>query len=202
MKLLFFSLTIYFFLANAPGAIAQMSREEAKHWYNIYKKTSPLEFKALVEGNDSLRRIKANKQKEVQALRTAIIEKEQLLMRLRNENRLLEEEVREINASRPLPSVRQGVYMRIRFQGVVKGVEIPDRILKNTDMHAYQYDNETFYVVGYFKDYWLAENFRKHLLQLGIPNPEIIAFCNGIPMDMKDALAIILGGEVEDCSKR
>lgn len=201
MKLFFLSFFACITLTTGPKALAQMSREEAKRWYDLYKKTSPLQYKALVEGNDSLRRVKAVKQNEVQALRSKLYERDQKLVQLRDENRRLEEEVREINASRPLPSVRQGVYMRVRFPSTEK-VSLPDRLLKNTDVHVYRYQGTTFYLVGYFKDYWLAENFRKHLLQIGLSEAEIIAFCNGIPMDMKDALAIILGGEVEDCSQR
>lgn len=201
MKAVLLSFILWLSFNAGTDAFAQMSRQEAKHWYKIYQKTSPLAYKALVEGNDSLRRVKAIKEGEVRSLRARLQEQDLKITRLRDENRQLEEEVREINASRPLPSVRQGVYMRVRFHSDEK-VNLSEKLLQSTDLHIYHYEGGTFYLIGYFKDYWLAENFRRHLLKVGIPEAEIMAFCNGIPMDMKDALAIILGGEVEDCRRR
>ena len=44
------------------------------------------------------------------------------------------------------------------------------------------------YSLGYFKDYWEANTFKKYLREMGVKGAFIVPFKDGVKVDIKDVL--------------
>ena len=49
-------------------------------------------------------------------------------------------------------------------------------------------DGTKKYTLGFFGDYWEAENFKKYLREMGVKDAWIVAYKNGSRVELKDVL--------------
>lgn len=81
--------------------------------------------------------------------------------------------------------------------GVVYKVQIG--IFKNKKLEKYIYNNKFFngdidqdgarkYTLGYFTDYWEADNFKKYMRAMGVYDAWIVAYKDGNRVNIKDVL--------------
>jgi len=74
---------------------------------------------------------------------------------------------------------------------------------KNKDLAKYFENNKNFsgdvdadgvkkYTLGYFNDYWEADNFKKYIREMGVKDAWIVAYKNGQRVNLRDVLEGLL----------
>jgi hypothetical protein len=82
-------------------------------------------------------------------------------------------------------------------QGLIYKVQIG--AFKNKNLEKYLENHVNFsgdidddgtkkYTLGYFSDYWEADNFKKYLREMGVRDAWIVSYKDGKRVSMKDAL--------------
>jgi len=181
-----------FYPGPSQQAFAQMSKAEKKAWKKKKKATNPLAFKQLSEEQEEIQqKIKQSKQ-ELELLRLQLGEKDNRLAQLREENQKLEQQRQEeVDAtSRQGPNER-GVFFRVQV-GAYETIDLSSRITQEADMKVESEGAIKKYTIGYFNDYWEADKFKKYLQSMGIKDAWIVAYRDGVRVDIKEALEGIL----------
>lgn len=179
---------------------AQIHEKTLRTWYKKMRRTKPMQYKALVEEVDSLRLLRQHYAQNIQQLRRQIAQQERHILELRASNQEAEREILEFYAQFPhYASTRQGLYMRVRFQPLQKAA-ISEPLLAHSLLEP-DPTQAQYFLIGFFRNYWMADSFRRHLLKNGIKQTEVVVFCDQSPIDAKDIMAIILGGENVDCKQ-
>ncbi len=166
----------------------KLSKEEkklAKEWKKKLKALSPLEFKAIVDEKDELQTQVNTADTELAENRKTLLAKEEQINTLKAENAKLEKEVSmEVDAS---PKSEKGVVFKVQI-GAYEGIDITDQANDNTDLGAETSGSVKKYTLGYFRDYWEADKFKKYIRAMGLKDAWIVAYRDGKRVDVKDVL--------------
>lgn len=192
-----FIITLFIVLVCAStGAFAQKKTKEdkasEKEWKKKLKDLDPLQYKALLEERDGLKTELSQLNSKVISLEADLnaknSENEKLLAQLKNaEDKLQEEQKSNVTKSGS----------RLSPNGLVFRVQIG--AFRNKDLSKYFDNNPNFsgdvdadgtkkYTLGYFGDYWEADNFKKYLREMGVKDAWLVAYKNGQRVEMKDVL--------------
>jgi len=186
MKLYIFILYLFFSL----GTFAQtMDKQETKIWKDKLKKMSVDEFKGLVESKNKTQANLQKAQKEAQESKSLLLTKEDELAVLKRRIRQLEKETAEIDAS---DKSDKGIVFRIQIGAFKKIALTAQANNQKTDLKAEKKNNVKQYTVGYFRDYWQADKFKKCLQSKGITDAWIVAYKDGLRVDIKDVLKEVI----------
>jgi hypothetical protein len=93
---------------------------------------------------------------------------------------------------------------RMSPNGLVFKVQIG--AFRNKDLSKYLENNPNFsgdvdadgtrkYTLGYFGDYWEADNFKKYLREMGVKDAWLVAYKNGQRVEMKDVLEGVISAK-------
>jgi hypothetical protein len=179
----------YLFLAI--GFLAY-SQDEKKEWAKKLKETDPLALKALYEERDNLKLEADNAKSQLQSKDEKIVQLETQLTELKANSIKMPAETNEKDIS-------SNGYERQNASpnGVVFKVQIG--AFKNKDLTKYFENNKYFsgevdsdgtkkYTLGYFSDYWEADNFKKYLREMGVKDAWIVPYKEGNRLKIKDVL--------------
>jgi hypothetical protein len=173
-----------------------LGQDDKKVWAKKLKETDPLEFKRIVEENQSL-------QSEKTGLTGALAESQKIAgekdAEIAELKRLLEEaKSAPASSSEPAPQTQSVVpHVEPNAQGIIFKVQIG--AFKNKDLTKY-FDNSKFfsgdidndgtkkYTVGYFSEYWEANNFKKYLREMGVKDAWIVPYKGKERLNIKDVL--------------
>ncbi len=202
MKKFTFFICLLLVVASTQATYAQKEAKQLrKEWAKRLKNTDPLEFKKLIEEreeaaeelkrlNDStadLKRKLDSKSFEADTLRKS-------LTTLRaNIDVASAPQVNTIDATR-VGLQRRGIS---HTEGLIYKVQIG--AFKNKNLEKYLDNHVNFsgdidddgtkkYTLGYFNDYWEADNFKKYLREMGVRDAWIVSYKDGKRVSMKDAL--------------
>jgi predicted nuclease with TOPRIM domain len=172
------------------GATAQtMDKQEAKIWKDKLKNMSVEEFKNLVESKNKTQINLQKAQKEAQENKNLVLSKDDELAELKRRIRQLEKETAEIDAS---DKSDRGIVFRIQI-GAFEKIDLTAQANnQKTDLKAEKKNNVKQYTVGYFRDYWQADKFKKCLQSQGITDAWIVAYKDGVRVDIKDVLKEVI----------
>lgn len=180
-----------FCFSPSQQAFAQMSKAEKKAWKKKKKAMNPLAFKQMVEEQEEIKeRINQTKQ-ELESLRAQLGEKDNRLAQLREENQQLEQQRQEVDATSRQGPDERGVFFRVQV-GAYERIDLSSRITQEADMKVEDEGGIKKYTIGYFNDYWEADKFKKYLQSMGIKDAWIVAYRDGVRVDIKEALEGIL----------
>ena len=193
-----------FAFASLVGFSQEMSKEEVKEWKTKLKTLTPEAYKELSDQNkeyyDQLK------------------EKEQTVTGLQSENASLQAQLDKCNTSleakegievadKPAEVVEQikseNNYTKTyeapaaNTKGLLYKVQIG--AFKNFDLREYFNNTENFsgeidadgtmrYTLGVFKEYWEADKFKQFLRKMGVKGAWVVAFKDGVRVELKDAL--------------
>jgi N-glycosylase/DNA lyase len=187
MKMSFSLMFLFFFSVNVFAQ--NMDKEEAKMWKERLNSMSMDEFKALVNMKAAAQ-VKSNEDmKRLQEIRNQILSKDDEIIVLKNKIKQLQKETAEIDAS---DKSDKGIVFKIQI-GAFEKVDITSQANnQKTDLTAEKDNNVKKYSVGYFRDYWQADKFKKCLQTQGIEDAWIVAYKDGKRVDIKDVLKEVL----------
>jgi len=185
------------------SASAQLSKEEKKEWktkYKAYKKD--LEgFRDLVEENSTLKSQLSSTKRQLSTLQSQmgdkdakIAEGQDQMTRLRAQLTAAQEAERAANnalGSKPAvtesPMSMDGVVFKVQIGAFEK--KDMSKFFENNPMFSGQDENGMQKIsVGFFRDYWEADTFKKYLREMGVKDAWIVPFKDGKRVPIKDVL--------------
>ena len=193
-------------LAVGFTASAQLTKEEKKEWkkkYKAYKKD--LEgFKELVEENGTLKSQLSTNKRQLSNLQSQMGEKDAKIAELQDQLNRAQAQIAAAKQAemaakdalgnqtpRPVESKSP-----ISMDGVVFKVQIG--AFEKKDMSKF-FDNNPMFsgqsedgmqkiTIGFFRDYWEADTFKKYLREMGVKDAWIVPFKDGKRVPIKDVL--------------
>jgi hypothetical protein len=192
-------------LAVGFSASAQLSKEEKKEWktkYKAYKKD--LEgFKELVEENGTLKSQLSTTKRQLSTLQSQMGEKDSKIAELQDQLTRAQAQIAaakeaEMAAKNALGTQKPVTITKspVSMDGVVFKVQIGafekkdmSKFFDNNPMFSGEDENGMQKVtVGFFKDYWEADTFKKHLREMGVKDAWIVPYKDGKRVPIKDVL--------------
>ena len=169
-------------------------KADRKEWKKRLKSTDPLAFKKLVEDRD--------------AMQMEILQKTDKLTAAETKLKSLEEQTTKMNsnlevATAPEPNTedRSKLAFQTKYNSVNDGVVFKVQVgaFRNKDLAKYLDNNPNFsgdtdedgarkYTLGYFKNYWEADNFKKYLREMGVADAWLVSYKDGKRVPIKDVL--------------
>jgi hypothetical protein len=187
------------------SASAQLSKEEKKEWktkYKAYKKD--LEgFKELVEENGTLKSQLSTTKRQLSTLQSQMGEKDSKIAELQDQLTRAQAQIAaakeaEMAAKNALGTQKPVTITKspVSMDGVVFKVQIGafekkdmSKFFDNNPMFSGEDENGMQKVtVGFFKDYWEADTFKKHLREMGVKDAWIVPYKDGKRVPIKDVL--------------
>lgn len=185
------------------SASAQLSKEEKKEWkqkYKAYKKD--LEgFKDLVEENGTLKSQLSSTKNQLSSIQSQIGDKDAKVAEMQDQVTRLQSQVAsarsaEQQAKQALAAKPSGGGQTFDLSGVVFKVQVG--AFKKKDMSKF-FDNNMMFTgeseeglqkitLGFFRDYWEADTFKKYLREMGVKDAWIVPFKDGKRVPIKDVL--------------
>jgi len=204
---------LLFFLAFAlcwsVDGVAQKKKKkkkkkgnEAKAWKKKMKSMDPLAFKAMSEELQVLKGEAASKDRELSALRKQITSTEaevsakdaQIaeLKRKFEEVEAMKESVKDITAD--ADDFTKGIVYKVQI-GAFRNRDLT----KYTELENFKWEQDEGgvkkYTIGFFRDYWEADTFKKYLREMGVKDAWIVAYVDNERKDIKDVLDSSEAGE-------
>ena len=188
------------------SASAQLTKEEKKEWkqkYKAYKKD--LEgFRDLVEENGTLKSTLSTTKRQLSNLQAQMGDKDAKIAELQDQATRMQAQLaaareaemaaRKEQTAKP---VQQPVdHSPMSMDGVVFKVQIG--AFEKRDMAKF-FDNNPMFsgeddeglqkiTLGFFRDYWEADTFKKYLREMGVKDAWVVPFKDGKRVPIKDVL--------------
>jgi hypothetical protein len=184
---------------------AQLSKEEKKEWkakYKAYKKD--LEgFKDLVEENGTLKSQLSTSKRQLTTLQSQMGDKDAKIAELQDQVTRMRAQVaaakdaeleakNAVGTSRPVkvsksPMSMDGIVFKVQIGAFAK--KDMSKFFDNNPMFSGQDENGMQKItIGFFKDYWEADTFKKYLREMGVKDAWIVPFKDGKRVPIKDVL--------------
>jgi hypothetical protein len=194
-----FMLTAMLVASLSTHTFAQkMTKEEKaleKEWKKKLSALEPLEYKRLVEENAAAKAEASSVSGKVSNFQKEMDDKNAEVTQLKAQIEDLKKKASEEMASN-VSQTSTGA-KKASTGGVVYKVQIGS--FRNKDLSKYFENNNNFsgevdadgakkYTLGYFGDYWEADNFKKYLREMGVKDAWIVAYKNGQRVNIKDVL--------------
>lgn len=199
-KLLLVTLCLAF---GFTSSFAQLSKEEKKEWkskYKAYKKD--LEgFKELVEENGTLKSQFSSTKRQLEDVKSQISDKDARISDLQDENVRLKsqvaaaqaaaQEARNAMASKPTaepaPMSMDGVVFKVQV-GAFEKKDLSKFFDNNPMFSGESEDGMQKITLGFFRDYWEADTFKKYLREMGVKDAWIVPYKDGKRVPIKEVL--------------
>ncbi len=189
------------------SASAQMSKEEKKEWktkYKAYKKD--LEgFRTMVEENGTLRSQLSTTKRQLSTLQSQMGDKDAKIAELQDQvtrsraqvaaARDAEQAAKSELGSKPRakpavstsPMSEDGVVFKVQI-GAFNKKDL-SKFFDNNPMFSGQDENGMQKItIGFFRDYWEADTFKKYVREMGVKDAWIVPFKDGKRVPIKDVL--------------
>lgn len=165
-------------------------KEMEKEWKKKAKSLDPLEYKSLIEEQAKLR-------SESSELNAKMLSFEEQMGAKDTEISKLKAELQEAQAKLTEEQTSNVTGNKVSAKGVVFKVQIG--AFRNKDLSKYFENNQNFsgdvdpdgvkkYTLGYFGEYWEADNFKKYLREMGVKDAWIVPYKDGQRVNIKDVL--------------
>lgn len=187
------------------SASAQMTKDEKKEWkkkYKAYKKD--LEgFRDLVEENGTLKSTLSTTKRQLSTIQAQMGDKDAKIAELQDQVTRMQAQVaaaREAEMaareSKPAQPAQPVDHSPMSMDGVVFKVQIG--AFEKKDMTKF-FDNNPMFsgedeeglqkiTLGFFRDYWEADTFKKYLREMGVKDAWVVPFKDGKRVPIKDVL--------------
>ena len=185
--------------------MSKTEKAEYKKYKKELKQVDPLEYKALLEKqqkteqdlaasskqteelqaqNDSLKKAMETKENEVAALKKELEE----CVSIPLEKGEVDVSPNRHMASNPEYEGNNGIVFKVQI-GAFTNPEFQQFLVKFKHFTGEQdKDGLRKFTLGYFDNYWDADNFKKYLRTMGVNDAWIVAYKNGERQDMKSVL--------------
>lgn len=192
MKQGFYILLAFLYIFSMGMAIAQDDKALEKEWSKKMKDLKPLDYKALVEERDALKKTASESEAAKASLQADIDSKKTEIEKLKA----------QLEHAQKTPSggseqAATAASTKTPAKGVVFKVQVGN--FKNKDLSKYFENNSNFsgeidedgtkkYTLGVFNNYWEADKFKKYMREMGVKDAWIVSYKDGKRIAIKDAL--------------
>ena len=163
-----------------------------KEWKKKLKDMEPAQLRTLIEEKDALVKDKTDLKGRVVELETQLSDRAAEVDKVKAQLQESDKKAAEATAA-----AKSDVGAPLNSKGVVFKVQVG--AFKNKDLTKYFQNSKNFsgevdadgtkkYTLGFFGDYWEAENFKKYLREMGVKDAWIVAYKNGSRVELKDVL--------------
>ncbi len=189
-------------LASVGQTYAQLSKQEKKEWKKKYKAyKSDLEaFKNLVEENSSMKSQINNTKGQASSLQSQIADKDAQISELQTNARKLQSDVSSAQSaqrkaeadlsSKPAAASsdwNKGVVFRVQVGAFEKG-DASEFSEGNEEFNTEKADGMQKVTLGNYRDYWVADKFKKYLRNMGVKDAWIVPYKDGTRVPIKEVL--------------
>jgi len=187
-------------VATIGQTYAQLSKQEKKEWktkYKAYKKDLEA-FKNLVEENSSMKSQINNTKGQISSLQSQIADKDAQISDLQSQTRKLQNDVSSSQLARrkaeadlaAKPATGNwdtGVVFRVQIGAFKKG-DASEYGEGNEEFNTENADGMQKVTLGNYRDYWVADKFKKYLRGMGVTDAWIVPYKDGERVAIKDVL--------------
>jgi TolA-binding protein len=181
--------TIALALAYTFDATAQMSKQEAKEWKKRLKKTTPEQYKNLLDENKSMKSQTTSLRTELDNVDDQLAAKDEQINQYAAQAADLRDQLEKAKAragSSNSGGIDENVGVVFKVQiGAYKGITLAD---DNSKSFGSEKSDLNKYTIGVFKDYWEADTFKKYIREMGVKDAWIVSYRDGERVDIKEVL--------------
>ncbi len=193
IQLLLIIMLSFVFLTDARAQKKSKEDKAAeKEWKKKLKDMEPAQLRSLIEEKEALVKDKSDLNSRVVELETQLSDRTAEVDKVKTQ---LQESDKK--ATEAMAAAKSDVGAPLNSKGVVFKVQVG--AFKNKDLTKYFQNSKNFsgdvdadgtkkYTLGFFGDYWEAENFKKYLREMGVKDAWIVAYKNGGRVELKDVL--------------
>jgi hypothetical protein len=192
MKNTSFAIAICLCVLTGSAFGQKLTKDQKKEAKEIKKQMStmdPFEFKKIMEEHSSMKSEMGTLNDRVASLQQEVATKD-------SELQTLHSQLQEASAKKAA-APEEGTASTVSSKGVVFKVQIG--AFKNKNLEKYIRNNPNFsgetdsdgtkkYTLGYFRDYWEADHFKKYIREMGVKDAWIVPYRDGDRVALKDVL--------------
>lgn len=168
------------------------NKKEAKKWKKKMKDMDPIKFKAMYEDVNTLTAENSALKKNISNLENQIKDRQSIVSSKDQQIADLQQKLTDVQSDCGKNVTAGGDDYT---QGIVYKVQIG--AFRNKDLSQFQEkgnfwtedeDGIKKYTIGFFRDYWEADTFKKYLREMGVKDAWIVAYENNSRKDIKEVL--------------
>ncbi|MEN7547458.1 Ezrin/radixin/moesin family protein [Rapidithrix thailandica] len=167
-------------------------KKEMKKWKRKLKGVDPIKFKEMTEDYNMLKgevaglKSQVGKlQKEAQDATSQLGSKNEQISSLEQKLKDLQEDC-DNNVSNTGDDYTKGVVYKVQI-GAFRNKDL-SQFQEKGNFWTEDEDGLKKYTIGYFRDYWEADTFKKYLREMGVKDAWIVAYDNNERKDIKEVL--------------
>lgn len=180
-------------------ANAQMDKKEQKEWKKRIKKLEPEQYKQLLDENKSLKGQVTSLKTELGNVDDRLAEKDEQILTYQSQIGDLRQELSRLQSKQPADNVAstntgggidesKGVVFKVQLGAYGKKEDLSKYANNSPNFGAENKDGLQKFTIGVFRDYWEADNFKKHLRAMGVKDAWVVSYKDGVRVPIKDVL--------------
>ncbi len=182
-----------FVIALALGvsyeSVAQMSKQEKKEWKKRLKKTTPEQYKNLLDENKSMKSQVSSLRTELDNVDDQLAAKDEQINQYAAQAADLRDQLAKAKASSGSSGAgaindKVGIVFKVQI-GAYKEIDLAN---DNTSNFGAEKSDLNKYTIGVFKDYWEADTFKKYIKEMGVKDAWIVSYKDGKRVDISEVL--------------
>ncbi|MDN3688034.1 SPOR domain-containing protein [Cyclobacterium jeungdonense] len=176
----------------SPKTMGGLSKEEYNAWKQKKKELTPENYKALLEQNDSLSEENEHLSEKESYLNQVIERKDNEINRLTSQISKIKEEGPKLNSVSNAPDPwDKGVVFRVQL-AAFDDFDLRELTENGSDLKIIDQDGYIKYVLGQFRDYEMADKFKKKLRKIGVNEAWIVPYRDGKRVPLKEVLTEVI----------
>lgn len=181
-----------FVIALALGVsfetVAQMSKQEQKEWKKRLKKTTPEQYKNLLDENKSMKSQVSSLRSELDNMDDQLAAKDEQINQYAAQAADLRDQLAKAKASAGSGAGaindKVGIVFKVQI-GAYKEIDLAN---DNTSNFGAEKGDLNKYTIGVFKDYWEADTFKKYIKEMGVKDAWVVSYKDGKRVDISEVL--------------
>lgn len=182
------------FFNCSSKTVGGLTKEEYKSWKQQKKGMSPEAFKALVEEKNKLSQENFNLLEKISYIEQQISRKENEIDRLARQVISLSTEQNQVSNENKYTTEDEwskGLVFKVQLAAFDE-LDLRDLTENGSDMKIIDEDGYIKYILGQFRDYDMADLFKKKLRKIGVKEAWIVPYKDGNRVALKEVLSEVI----------
>ena len=186
------SLTQEAFAQKLSKKEKKQRKKESKKWKKKMSDLDPLKFKAMYEDVNTLTAENSALKKNISNLENQIKDRQSLIASKDAEISDLQQKLTDVqndcgkNVTEGGDDYTQGIVYKVQI-GAFRNKDLT-QFQEKGNFWTEDEDGIKKYTIGFFRDYWEADTFKKYLREMGVKDAWIVAYENNSRKDIKEVL--------------
>jgi hypothetical protein len=175
-------------------SLGGLTKEEYKSWKQQKKEMSPAAFKTLVEDKEKLVQENLKLSENISSLEQTNNSKDDEIARLSRQMANLKRNNNQVSANTdesPVDAWEQGVVFKVQL-AAFEDFDLRGLSENGSDLKIIDEDGYIKYVLGQFRDYEMADQFKKKLRKIGVKEAWIVPYKDGERVALKEVLTEVI----------